>query len=131
MEGGMTVGKKSLKQNLCLRLAGLLLIAVGGFGLKLLYRVANLPPMHEATITEMIVAGATFLGVTSGTALLFLGTHIFDPVTLSDRWAGLPDGHMAVEQRPIAPTQSSSQLDSDADAQHRSDPRGERRVWSS
>ena len=46
----MTVGKKSLKQNLCFRLAGLLLIVVGGFGLKLLYRVVNLPPAHEATM---------------------------------------------------------------------------------
>lgn len=116
----MTVGKKSLKQNLCLRLAGLLLIVVGGLGLKLLYRVVNLPPAHEATITEMVVAAASFLSVTSGTALSFLGTHIFDPVTLSDRWAGPPDGHMAVEQRHIAPTQSSSHLDADAYAQHRS-----------
>lgn len=32
----MTVEKKSLKQNLCFRLAGLLLIVVGGLGLKLL-----------------------------------------------------------------------------------------------
>ena len=109
----MTVGKKSLKQNLCLRLAGLLLIVAGGFSLKLLYRVANLPPAHEATITEMLVAAATFLSITSGAALFVLGTHIFDPVTLSARWGGPSDRHMAVEQRNIAPTQSSSPLDSD------------------
>lgn len=88
----MTAGEKSLKQNLCFRLAGLLLIVASGLGLKLLYRVVNLPPAHEATITEMVLAAASFLGATSGTALLFLGTHIFDPVTLSDRWAGPPDG---------------------------------------
>ena len=115
----MTVEKKSLKQNLCFRLAGLLLVVVGGLGLKLLYRVGNLPPAHEATITEMIVAGATFLGVTSGAALFFLGTHIFDPVTLSKRWVDPPDRH-TLEQRYIAPTSSSGYLDDDADAQHRS-----------
>ena len=117
----MMVGKKSLKQNLCLRLAGLLLVVVGGFGLKLLYRAVNLPPAHEATITEMVVAAASFLSVTSGTLLFVLGTHISDPVTLSDRWATPPNGHMAVEQRHIAPTPSSRHLDDDAKAQHHSD----------
>ena len=96
----MTVGKMSLKQNLCFRLAGLLLIIVGGFGLKLLYLVVNLPPEHEATITELVVAAASFLSVTSGTLLLVLGTHISDPVTLSARWAEPPDGHMAFEIAP-------------------------------
>ena len=117
----MMGGKKSLKQNLCLRLAGLLLVVVGGFGLKLLYRAVNLPPAHEATITEMVVAAASFLSVTSGTLLFVLGTHISDRVTLSDRWATPPNRHMAVEQRHIAPTPSSRHLDDDAKAQHRSD----------
>ncbi|AEG48720.1 hypothetical protein Sphch_1029 [Sphingobium chlorophenolicum L-1] len=127
----MTAGKKSLIQNLCFRLAGLLLIIAGGLGLKLLCRVVNLPPAHEATLTEMVVAAVSFLGVTSGTALLFLGTHIFDPVRLSDRWAEPPDRQMTVEQRHIAPTQSSSHFDGEAGAQHRSDPKGGRRVRSS
>ena len=96
----MMVGKKSLKQNLCLRLAGLLLVVVGGFSLNLLHRAVNLPPAHEATITEIVVAAASFLSVTSGTLLLVLGTHISDPATLSARWAEPPDGHMAFEIAP-------------------------------
>lgn len=115
----MTVGNRNLRHNLYLRLAGLLLVVIGGLGLKLLYRVVNIPPAHEATITEMVVAAASFLSVTSGTALSVLGTHIFDPVTLSDPWAGPREGHIAVEQRHNAPTQSARHLDDDADAQDR------------
>lgn len=86
----MQMRKKRSGQNFGLRLAGLLMVVAGGFGLKLLYRAVNLPPAHQATVREMIVVAASFLAVSGGSVLLVLGTHIFDPVNLSARWTDPP-----------------------------------------
>lgn len=93
----MQVRTTSLRKDMGLRLAGLLLAIGGGFGFKFLSEVVNIPPDHDATIAEMGVAAMSFIGATSGVALSLLGSHIFDPVTLSARWADAPGHHCRVE----------------------------------
>lgn len=98
----MQARKTSLQQDMGLRLAGISLIGASWFGVRLLSRVVNLPPEHEATMAEMGVAAASFLGATSGVALSVIGAHIFDPVPLSALWVSAPDHHVKNERRRAA-----------------------------
>lgn len=80
-------------QDLVLRLAGLGLIALGAFAIRLLYRRMYLPPQHEASVAEFVLAAIGFLGASFGSALAALGRHIHDRVPVSPRWAAVPVDH--------------------------------------
>lgn len=88
-----------LLQNAGLRLAGLGLIALSAFSASRLYHMVHVIPLHEATPFEMIVAAVAFFAASCGGMLLFLGTHIFDTVEISPRWAPARNrGQAAIDQ---------------------------------
>ncbi len=76
-----------LLQDFCLRAGGAFLLAAGAGAMTFLDQMAHTPPLHEATLAEFALAAIGFLCLSAGTALLTLGGHIFDRVTLSARWA--------------------------------------------
>lgn len=72
------------------RMGGLGLLPVGAVSSNLLYHLANAAPAHGATAFEFGLAAMGFLCLSIGLALLALGSHIFDEVEISARWARQP-----------------------------------------
>jgi len=72
------------------RMSGLGMLPVGAVSTNLLYHLANAAPPHEATAFELGLAATGFLCLSIGSALLVLGSHIFDKVEISARWTSQP-----------------------------------------
>jgi hypothetical protein len=72
-------------QDLSLRLCGLLLIAIATLTIAHLVKIApgNAAQARPAVYLLCLLA---FLGGSSGSALLLQGRHLFDNVSVSDRW---------------------------------------------
>ncbi|MBI0530264.1 hypothetical protein [Sphingomonas sp. TX0522] len=81
--------------DLLLRVTGLLSITVGVAALWQLYTLVHLPPHHEASAIELVLAAIGFLGMSAGSALVALGRHIFDEVIIARPW-----GHAASFELP-------------------------------
>ncbi len=69
-----------------LRLAGCALVAAGAAAMRWLFRTATPGLPADASVAQIVFAALGFLGLSLGTALVLLGTHVFDQVHLSDRW---------------------------------------------
>jgi hypothetical protein len=92
MECGMSPGYRRTAPDPALRAAGLVLIVVAVLVLRHMVVLVHLRPPHDASMGEMALAAAGFLGLSAGMTLTALGAHIFDEVAISERWMRGP-GH--------------------------------------
>ena len=83
----MASDRYSLAKDALLRVLGLGLMALAVIAVRHLYAMVHVPPTHEGSPAEMAVGAVAFLSASLGATLTFLGTHIFDEVELSPRWA--------------------------------------------
>lgn len=67
-----------------LRLGGLVLLAVAGVTLRWLY-LLHVPP-QSAGLLAYGLGAVTYVTTSCGAALVILGRHLFDEVTVSPRW---------------------------------------------
>lgn len=74
-------------QDIVLRSAGIVLLITGWLCLDSMRASLLAPPRHDAGAVEFLLGAMTFLGFSTGSALLTLGRHIFDRVPISARWA--------------------------------------------
>jgi hypothetical protein len=114
MECGMSPRHRNILSDPALRAAGLTLIILAVLALHLMVGLVHLRPPHEASMGEMALAAAGFLGLSAGSTLITLGTHIFDEIAISERWmlrpghpfAQLPvtdgEGHVARNDNPAS-----------------------------
>lgn len=70
--------------DLALRLIGLVLLMVAGAALHWLYAL-HVPP-QSAGLLAYGLGAITYVGASSGAALVILGRHLFDEVPVSTRW---------------------------------------------
>lgn len=75
------------RQDLWLRLAGLMLLLAGALAMELLYNAVHVPPEHDANSAEIMLAALGFIGLCLGAALHSHGARIFERVEISVRWA--------------------------------------------
>jgi hypothetical protein len=77
-------------REIAIRSSGSALLVACGFASRALYRLANLPPAHEANAFELLLAVAVFLTFACGLALLFQGGGLFEliPVPPRNRYTG-------------------------------------------
>ena len=73
-------------EDLGLRVAGLLLLAIGALAMRRLFMGTPLPRGHTISLAEVGLAAIGFLGLSLGSALFVLGGHLLDQVELSERW---------------------------------------------
>lgn len=74
-------------QSVAIRAAGLFLILAGASSMRGLYVLVNAAPRHPASPAELVLAGAGFVCISLGAVLVELGSHLFDRVRVSARWA--------------------------------------------
>lgn len=96
----MSIAKRGFAQSALIRVVGLLLIATSLFAIRHLSVSIHMTPRHTATLAELGLAAVGFLGASSGSALTFLGGHIFDRVEISARWARSAAVGLHQEQSP-------------------------------
>lgn len=82
--------RQSRSHNVAIRLAGLAVLPIGAFSINWLYHLVHIAPAHEGTLAELGLAAAGFLCLSMGSVLLSLGSHLFDEVKVSARWAPRP-----------------------------------------
>lgn len=78
-----------------LRVTGLLLLLIGATAMYLLFRKAPIALQPHPLVIDYVLAACGFSGLSLGTALTWLGRHIYDEVPTSARWA-----RVAVETAP-------------------------------
>ena len=88
----MSILLHSRVRDLAIRVAGLSLLPLGALAIATLYRSAHSGPVHDATTLEFAEAASGFLCLSLGSLLLTLGSHIFDQVEVSARWASRNSG---------------------------------------
>ena len=79
-----------LRWNIGLRLFGAALIGVALSAVWWLYARVHAESSGPATLLNFLLGLVTFVGASCGSALLLLGTHIFDEVEVSERWRPRP-----------------------------------------
>lgn len=70
-----------------LRLAGMALLASAWWEVGILRTLVTEQPAAEATAVQMLLAGLMFISLSFGSALLVLGSALWTPVMVSERWA--------------------------------------------
>jgi hypothetical protein len=91
--------QQSRMPDAAIRLGGLAMLPLGALSIDLLSRLVHGRP-HPATFLELCLAASTFLCLSIGSALLMLGSHIFDKVEISPRWARPQDRHLSPDELP-------------------------------
>ena len=72
--------------NIGLRLSGLALIGLAAAALYRMYGLIHSGGHWFGMLPGYLLALIGFVGASGGCVLLFLGTHIFDEIEISDRW---------------------------------------------
>ena len=83
----MSIHLSPRAQDAAVRATGLLSGAAGGLAIASLYRALHPGHDHDPTLVEFCFAALGFLGLSLGSSLLSLGSHIYDRVEISARWA--------------------------------------------
>lgn len=79
-----------------LRALGIGLGVIGFLAVRHLVGLEHAEPRHQATLGEMGLAAAGFVGFSLGGVLTVLGAHVHDRVEISERWRRRPlDGQEA------------------------------------
>ncbi|HEX7819104.1 MAG TPA: hypothetical protein VF463_00650 [Sphingobium sp.] len=81
--------------SLALRGAGLCLIASVVVEGRALFTLVHIHPADRA-IGALLLGMLAFVSASAGTALIMLGRHLFDPITLSPRWTRRGSADQAV-----------------------------------
>ena len=84
--------QETLAANLGLRIGGIVLFAIGWSAAFRLHHLALTTTARDATSFTMLLAAATFICGSAGSALLFVGPGLWETVQVSERWRRLPDG---------------------------------------
>ncbi len=82
----MTAWHERIVMRLLLRAAGALLIAIACFAVSSLNQLVHRHGDDGAWLGQIALAGLIFCGLTSGSALLFVGHDMFDEIRVSTRW---------------------------------------------
>lgn len=77
--------QQSRMRDVAIRLGGLAMLPFGALSIDLLCKLVH-GRQHPVTFLELCLAASTFLCLSVGSALLMLGSHIFDKVEISPRW---------------------------------------------
>jgi hypothetical protein len=80
----MAAWHRSRRADMGLRAAGVLLCCLGGAAIARL--VAMRTPPQTADALAFLLAAIGFLSASAGSAMLFLGSHLFDHIEVSARW---------------------------------------------
>ena len=83
----MVDARKVWRQDVVLRITGMILVACCWLLMRWLVHSANLRAHHDPSLLQFVAAAAGFLCVSAGSALTTLGAHVFDEVEVSERWA--------------------------------------------
>ena len=86
----MTKWHESLAAKLGLRVAGAALLMLGWSAALRLHQMVLVTPAREANAIMMLLAAIVFLCGSAGSALLFVGPGLWEPVDVSERWRRLP-----------------------------------------
>jgi hypothetical protein len=70
-----------------LRIAGATLLGADWFAARRLAGLASGPHAQSTLTVQLILAAVVFCSFTIGSALLFIGHHLFDRIMVSSRWA--------------------------------------------
>ena len=102
----MSIHRQLRSHDVAIRLAGLAVLPIGAFSIDWLYHLVHAVPAHEGTSAELGLAAAGFLCLSMGSVLLSLGSHLFDEVKVSVRWARRPADELIARTR--LPTKSGN-----------------------
>ncbi|MDT8760266.1 hypothetical protein MZO42_16315 [Sphingomonas psychrotolerans] len=83
----MSIHLSPRARDVAIRATGIVCWSAGALALAGLYRAIHAGPSHATTCIECGVAALGFIGLSLGSSLLALGSHIFDQVEVSARWA--------------------------------------------
>ncbi|MCC2601264.1 hypothetical protein [Sphingopyxis yananensis] len=72
--------------NMCLRLAGAILVGLAMLAVSHLHAIAHSTSAHEASAVMMFLAAVTFWCGSVGSALVIVGPKLWDTVQVSQRW---------------------------------------------
>lgn len=74
------------QRDLSIRVLGIGLLVLGAVATHHLRGIVPGALRQEATLGEMAVAAAAFIGFSLGAALTLLGAHIHDEIEIAERW---------------------------------------------
>ena len=86
----MTQWHESHVANIGLRAGGIVLLAAGWSVAVRLHQIALASPARDNSSFIMLLAAITFLCGSAGSALLFVGSGLWESVEVSERWRRLP-----------------------------------------
>lgn len=81
---------ESAAANLGLRATGLALLAAAWLLAVRLHHMSQTISPRDATSLVMLLSAVLFLCASAGSALLFVGPGLWEPVEISERWRRLP-----------------------------------------
>jgi hypothetical protein len=81
----------NLSFNIGLRAGGMAVLALGWWVAVRLHQLALAAPRDHASLM-LLLGAAVFLCGSIGSALLFVGPGLWEPVEVSERWRRLPGG---------------------------------------
>ena len=87
----MLCGKSGWARDIALRSVGIALAILAVFAAYRLYVMVHVLPGHQASPEEMGAGAVAFLCASASAVLVPLGSHIFDEVLISARWAARMD----------------------------------------
>ncbi|ALJ12092.1 hypothetical protein [Sphingopyxis macrogoltabida] len=83
--------QETLAARLGLRIGGAMLLVIGWLVAVRLHCLVQTTPARDATSFMILLAALTFICGSAGSALLFVGPGLWEPVEVSERWQRLPD----------------------------------------
>ena len=121
--GGARSGPNSRLTDLGLRAGGVALLAVAAFAIRILYYRAWPSSRLEPGALDFLLAAIGFIASSAGATLLLLGTHIFDQVFMSERWAHRDvvqprSNDTGSQPRPVMPSANGDQQEDQRERAH-------------
>lgn len=82
MECGLSTHLSPRAQDLAIRVTGIVLASIGALAIAALYRMVHTTPSRAAAYIECSLAALGFIGLSLGSLLLALGSHISDQIEI-------------------------------------------------
>lgn len=83
---------ESLAANIGLRAIGIVLLGIGWWVVVRLHQITLATPARDNSTFMMMLAAIVFLCASAGSALLFVGSGLWESVEVSERWLPPPPG---------------------------------------
>ena len=121
--GGARSGPNSRLTDLGLRAGGGALLAVAAFAIRMLYYRAEPSSRLDPGALDFLLAAIGFFAASAGATALLLGTHIFDQVFISERWAHRDvvqprSNDTGSQPRPVMPSANGDQEEDQRERAH-------------